>query len=468
MASASITSFVYNEVLWAEIKSRVAKAKRVRAAIAYLGKDGANLLPLKNGDCLVVDMSLGAVRQGMTCPQEIQQLMTRGVRVFSRGSLHAKFVMFDNTLIAGSANVSRNSNEILDEAGIVTTDVAAVRRARDFFEQLCSEPVGKHYLKKCIAEYRPPHFKPAIERARPRAKSSRRIKQAKLWFIGGLVVLNLSDDAERSIKRVERRVHKRSKQPERTEVSWIRYGRMPKFLNHIRVGDWVVDCMKDGNARYVGPPAQVLGQEEWISPLGKCYTMMMLEQPINGESMILSNFRKRVNSIEPSLNHQSPRTKPILDNACADAILRMWTASGKSRKATALVEQNEVNYMSDCISAAPMNLGVFIRNDLAYGLWDGFPVTDLHALVIPQRHASDYFDLTKDELMGCDALLREMREMLIRRDASIAGFNIGANVGLAAGQTVFHCHLHLIPRRTGDVENPRGGVRHIIPSKGAY
>lgn len=124
--------------------------------------------------------------------------------------------------------------------------------------------------------------------------------------------------------------------------------------------------------------------------------------------------------------------------------------------------------MSECIFCSPDESRVLVRNDLAYGLWDGFPVTDLHALVIPQRHASDYFDLTTDELLGCDALLREMREMLIRQDASIAGFNIGANVGIAAGQTVFHCHFHLIPRRTGDVENPRGGVRHIIPGKGAY
>ena len=154
--SPSITRFAYNDDLWREIKARVAKGKRVRAAFAYLGKGGAKLLALKKGDSLVVDMSLGAVRQGVTDPREIRRLMGRGVRVFSRGSLHAKFAVVDKTLIAGSANVSRNSNEILDEAGVITTDPAALRRAKDFFDQLCTEPVGKQYLKTCIAEYRPP------------------------------------------------------------------------------------------------------------------------------------------------------------------------------------------------------------------------------------------------------------------------------------------------------------------------
>lgn len=108
------------------------------------------------------------------------------------------------------------------------------------------------------------------------------------------------------------------------------------------------------------------------------------------------------------------------------------------------------------------------ENGLAYLIRDGFPVTDGHSLVIPKRHVVDYFGLTADELLDCDRLVRSARERLIEEDPSIEGFNIGINAGAAAGQTVFHCHIHLIPRRTGDVENPRGGVRNIIPGKGDY
>jgi len=80
----------------------------------------------------------------------------------------------------------------------------------------------------------------------------------------------------------------------------------------------------------------------------------------------------------------------------------------------------------------------------------------------------EYFGLSIEELLECDNLLKSVRRDLLLVDDSIKGFNIGMNSGTVAGQTVFHCHIHLIPRREGDVENPRGGVRHLIPGKGYY
>ena len=124
--------------------------------------------------------------------------------------------------------------------------------------------------------------------------------------------------------------------------------------------------------------------------------------------------------------------------------------------------------MSRCPFCDPPEGQVFLRNALAYALWDGFPVTPLHSLIIPVRHIPDYFSLTEAELLACDELLRAARDRHQSQDPSIQGFNIGLNAGAVAGQTVFHCHFHLIARRTGDVENPRGGVRHLIPGKGSY
>tara|TARA_B110000503_G_C6924908_1_gene320281 strand:- start:66 stop:416 length:351 start_codon:yes stop_codon:yes gene_type:complete len=111
---------------------------------------------------------------------------------------------------------------------------------------------------------------------------------------------------------------------------------------------------------------------------------------------------------------------------------------------------------------------VIATNDLAYAICDGFPVTDGHALIIPKRHIEDYFGLTQQELLDCDALLRTLKVQIQQDDTNVEGFNIGMNAGQAAGQTIFHCHIHLIPRRTGDVDEPRGGIRHLIPGKGAY
>jgi len=116
-----------------------------------------------------------------------------------------------------------------------------------------------------------------------------------------------------------------------------------------------------------------------------------------------------------------------------------------------------------------VNSGSYIaENELAFAVRDVFPVTELHSLVIPKRHVSDYFDLTKEELIACNELLKTVREEILAKDASVKGFNIGVNAGAVAGQSIFHCHIHLIPRREGDVPNPRGGVRHLIPRKGFY
>ena len=111
---------------------------------------------------------------------------------------------------------------------------------------------------------------------------------------------------------------------------------------------------------------------------------------------------------------------------------------------------------------------VIAENSIAYAIRDGFPVTEGHTLIIPKNHVDEYFGLSIEELLGCDNLLKSVRRDLLLGDDSIKGFNIGMNSGAVAGQTVFHCHIHLIPRREGDVENPRGCVRHLIPGKGYY
>ena len=111
---------------------------------------------------------------------------------------------------------------------------------------------------------------------------------------------------------------------------------------------------------------------------------------------------------------------------------------------------------------------IIAENSLAYAIRDGFPVTAGHTLFMPKRHIPDYFGLVPGEVSAINQLMTKQKKSLSDSDATIAGFNIGMNCGEVAGQTVFHCHVHLIPRRAGDVENPRGGVRHIIADKGFY
>lgn len=105
---------------------------------------------------------------------------------------------------------------------------------------------------------------------------------------------------------------------------------------------------------------------------------------------------------------------------------------------------------------------------MAIATLDNYPVTDYHTLIIPRRHVSSFFELTKNEQQGCLDLLLLARTQLLLDDPSITGFNVGINDGIDAGQTIMHCHIHLIPRRKNDVKTPSGGIRHVIPEKGDY
>lgn len=109
-----------------------------------------------------------------------------------------------------------------------------------------------------------------------------------------------------------------------------------------------------------------------------------------------------------------------------------------------------------------------IENAHAYVLEDKFPVTKGHSLIIPKRHVADYFELSQEENNALFELVKIRKKQLTEEDPSIEGFNVGINVGQEAGQTVFHVHVHLIPRRKGDVEDPEGGVRGVVPGKRRY
>ena len=99
---------------------------------------------------------------------------------------------------------------------------------------------------------------------------------------------------------------------------------------------------------------------------------------------------------------------------------------------------------------------------------DGFPVSDGHHLILPKRHTPDWFSMTETERRDADTLIRLLKSRLTESDRTITGFNVGINSGESAGQTIFHAHIHLIPRRNGDTPSPRGGVRGVIPDKMSY
>ena len=121
----------------------------------------------------------------------------------------------------------------------------------------------------------------------------------------------------------------------------------------------------------------------------------------------------------------------------------------------------------NCPFCSPADGEKVLASELCFARWDKYPVTEGHLLIIPNRHVPDYFLVTAEEKTALWAMVDEGKRLLDERFKP-DGYNVGVNVGTDAGQTVMHCHIHLIPRRSGDSAKPRGGVRGVIPGKADY
>ncbi|WP_457644295.1 HIT family protein [Persephonella sp.] len=121
----------------------------------------------------------------------------------------------------------------------------------------------------------------------------------------------------------------------------------------------------------------------------------------------------------------------------------------------------------DCPFCEPPPDEIILNNELCYARFDKFPVNKGHILIIPFRHFDNYFDATKKEKVAIIELIDEVKKFL-DMNFKPDGYNIGINIGESAGQTIFHVHVHVIPRYKGDMNNPKGGVRGVIPEKRVY
>ncbi len=321
------TRFLFRAQLWDELAVRIPKAKKVRAAIAYLGTGGAALLPLRKGDELVVDMSLRSVRSGTTNPSEIRKLLRRGVKVFSRETLHAKFLIADGVVIVGSSNISHQAKTVLEEAAVVTDDPAVARRAGEAFQGLCTEPVRKEYLARCIAEYRPPRF---VGGPRSKKAFARVRTRAKVWFVGGLVYADVPEAEEARAGGIVAKATRRLAWAN-TEVDYSHYSRKMRFFEDVRVGDWLVVCIRDGATYDAYPPAQFLGVESYSRGRGKRRYMLLRETPTAKRFVSWARVRRGLPSAVRDTLPKKPRTMPMTSDDDADAVLRLWTERGRWR-----------------------------------------------------------------------------------------------------------------------------------------
>lgn len=268
--------FLGNDDTWREMRS-ISRHRNcpLYIAVPFLGKDGGKLLGLKRGDVLVVALTIGNSRNGSVCPDEIERLQAKGVKVFLSPVLHAKVLLCGRKAVVGSANLSRTSFRHLDEAAILATDAKVVKHIRTWFQQRMLEAVSPKWLAVCAKEYRPPKGGFGL-----RGKAAHPVGST-LWLIG----LNFSEDYPEDEIAVERQGAAQAKQqlsdPSHFTVQPIRWPGRNSFFKQIRKGDRVVQIMQaaDSRSHYAEELARLIGMRKTKSRRGVDVTYLYLEAP---------------------------------------------------------------------------------------------------------------------------------------------------------------------------------------------
>jgi hypothetical protein len=244
MSAQLITGDVWGAFTEAARRSK----KPAYVAVAYFGKGGADLLHLPPRSRLVVDASEAAVKNGQTHPAELRRLHRRKVAIYSAQNLHAKVFAFDQAVFIGSANVSKHSADVLQEAIVRVTDAAVRQAARGFVKNLCLEQLGPEELKRLQKLYRPPRFVPG------QRKASRRKQQFSTLRVALTTAVSVSEKLEEAFDTGRKEATKKRRHNSGFVIEEFYWSSPSPF----RDGQLVIQVHKDAHGRTVSPPGHVI------------------------------------------------------------------------------------------------------------------------------------------------------------------------------------------------------------------
>lgn len=307
--------------LWPSLTRAIRSSKRpCQVAVAYLGQGAAQMLPLPKGSRLVVDASEGTVKRGLTCPAELLKLQKKGVEIFSVMNLHAKVYVAGKNAFIGSANASQHSAGTLIETLLHTTELQAVKQARQFVEDLCLQSLGPEQLKALVKIYRPPHLPGGKRGKRPVPQKSVKPELAEV-YLAQLDQNGPWPDEEEELRdsgwTTAKRVRKHRANTH--EVEEFRWAGNCGF----RPGQQVIQILEEQNG------------ETWVYPPG--HVLHVRKHPKKNVSYVYVEYpdrrRKSLKKLESKLGRgKLRRNGPVKDRDFAHALLKAWNAGMSSGK----------------------------------------------------------------------------------------------------------------------------------------
>lgn len=272
--------------IWNKITVLAKAAKHKHVAVAYLGKGATKLLPLNQGDVLVVDLRIETVRGGQVNPFEIEEYLKQGVEVYSYANLHAKVFVFDNKVIVGSTNVSNHSKNVLVESAILVNDITVANSARGFVASLMGAPVTPAFVKALEKEYLPPKIKGGkrstnneIQTGQPRLRIER-VDPADF------------DEQENKLSKTGKVVaRKKVNNKKEYSVEVIRCYRAGLGKNP-SVGDLIIQLKpNEDDSISVFPPSRIVHFEPYTNTNGKKKILVFTEEPRNPNCLDWNIFK---------------------------------------------------------------------------------------------------------------------------------------------------------------------------------
>jgi len=281
-------SEMLHDRLWPTIAELAAKSRHKQVAVAYLGRGAHEILRLGKGDSLVVDMSEGAVKNGSTDPREVEWYVKKGVDVYTFQDLHAKLYIFDKTLIIGSPNVSKHSQDDLIEAALLCRDNDALTQARSFVKRLQLEPVTRELLRQRKKDYKPPL---KVRRPKLATRGPGVLGSSPLWIVGvrvGKLAKGIEEGTEKEEKRLSERIDKR-----RFQITFIAFIPQDEFGRGVQKGDQVIQVLHEGKRIHVCPPAGVIEitRRQKFKGVKHPRTIVYLEEQKGSQTLAWTRFR---------------------------------------------------------------------------------------------------------------------------------------------------------------------------------